>query len=245
MARSSAADDLHFTDAGRAFELDLDDLVRDLGQFAHASGWPRGQWSGSAIDRCRTWTIDGRIGVARQIPQHGGDAVAHVLGCGYRCRDSDSNVTMTNECAQPVDRAEFIDAFNRVDGFLDRLGNLRLHLRRRRARQPGVNRTVGRSTEGNDPRPGANSPPRRRRPGARTIIAAKTGRRMQISASFCTKGQWSVVRRQLYGSAAILAAAGWNGAITVRDWALLSASGLQRPGWPRFEKWDISRCSPP
>ena len=121
-----ATDDEHLADARTAFELDLRDLVGQLGQFAHRT--VARQRDGH--DRRRVVVElgdDRRTGVARQPVQHRGDAVAHVLG-----RDVDVAVQVERDQherdALPGDAAQLRDALDGVDDLLEPLADQHLDL---------------------------------------------------------------------------------------------------------------------
>ncbi len=178
------ADDSTSPTPADALELHLDDLVGDLGQLAQRAVAGERRWSGPARSSLSNFAMTGGSISGGRSAEHRGDAVAHVLGGGV-----DVAVELERgddeRGALPGDRAQLVDALDGVDDLFDGLRDLGLDLFRRRARQRGADakRWAGRPTE-SDRRPGESSPPRRR-PPASTIIVAKTGRRIQISASFC------------------------------------------------------------
>ena len=125
-----------------------------------------------------------RVGIPRQIPNHGGHAVAHVLRRRVNVpiqveRDDDERGAGT------VDGAQFLDAFDRVEDLFNGLGTCDSISAGEAPGEPAL------------PEPSAGPPtgkaihvelhiPRHPNTTRRsTIIVAKTGRRMQISASFC------------------------------------------------------------
>jgi hypothetical protein len=75
------ADDLDFAYSGRAFELDLHDLVSNFAQLANAA------LAGKGHDQDGRQVVvslgdDGWIGFAGQVSDYSGDAVADILGGG-------------------------------------------------------------------------------------------------------------------------------------------------------------------
>ena len=121
-----SADDFDLTHAGGALDLDLDDFIGQLSQLAGRAraGHGEGQHGRELV------VVLGnrrRIGVAREVAHHGGDAVAHVLRGGFdvavQIKGDDDKRT-----ALAADGGQFLDAFNGVDGFLNGLGDLRFHL---------------------------------------------------------------------------------------------------------------------
>ena len=97
-------------------------------------------------------------------------------------------VTMTKEEPEPLtERSSLMPSIVLTD-FLDGLGDLRFHLRRRGAGQRASDADGGKiHRRESGPRPDAGSPPTPTTTSVSTIIVAKTGRRMQISASFCMR----------------------------------------------------------
>ena len=130
------ADEIDFPHAGRAFELCLNDLVGNFRQLPlrtrprHRDG-KHGLLIGVGLGN------GGRVHVARQLAEHGGDAIAHVLRGDVTVAvqiegDHDEGGT------RAVDGAQFVNAFNGVNHLLNGLCHLRLHLGRRRAGQAGA-----------------------------------------------------------------------------------------------------------
>ena len=83
--------------------------------------------------------ICGRLGVARELADDRGDLVADVLGRRFDValeeeRDADARVALVGR------RAQLVDAADRVDRFLDALGDLRFDFLGAGARQVDVDR---------------------------------------------------------------------------------------------------------
>ena len=180
----AAADDQHLADAVRALELPAQHLVGVLGDLAQRL--LRGDRDGQHRRGRRIELLDGRLDHgARQQRDDAVDLVAHLLRRDVRVlleheRDDDLRDAFGRV------RGQRVDAADRVDGFLDLVGDLGLDLLRRGAGQPRRDRDrrdvdVGKAIDA-EPREGEQ---RRRPTSERMSTQAKTGRLTQSSASHC------------------------------------------------------------
>ena len=121
-----AAHDRDLADARRAFDERFDDLVGDLRQLAHRALGCRER------DRHHGRVVvvelldEGRIDVARELAQRGRDAVAHVLR-GHVDVALEAHRHHDDRGSRPRDRAQLLDALDRVDRFFERDRDLRFH----------------------------------------------------------------------------------------------------------------------
>ena len=136
-----AAVDLDFADAERTFEMNFYNFVGEFREFAQRAR--AGERDGD--DRVLVvveFGNDRRIGLAREVAQNRGDAVAHVLR-------GDVDVAFEREggahpgIARRGDRAKFFNARDGVKRFLDRLIDEGFDFLRRRAGQPRVDAHSG------------------------------------------------------------------------------------------------------
>ena len=112
-----AADQPHLADAVGALELDLDDLVGELGQLAQreVAGHRHGEDGRLVVVELRD---DRRLGVARQVLDREGDLLADVLG-GDVDVPPEVEVDDDDGLARPGDRPQLADALDGVDDLLD------------------------------------------------------------------------------------------------------------------------------
>ena len=142
-----AADDLNRTDAANRFQPLLDLLVGNFGQFAKrpiavdGNGKNRRSIEIDALD-------NRRVRIARQLADDGRNLVANFLRgdvgvlVEHELNDNDRNAFKGR-------RAQFLDAADRIDHFLDRFRDLRFDFFRACAGQIVRTVTVGRSILGN------------------------------------------------------------------------------------------------
>ena len=131
-----SADDPHLAHARRPLHADLHHLVRQLGQLAE------GPVAGQGHRQDRLLVVvelrnQGRRRVVRQVPEDGGDAIAHVLG-----RRVDVPVEIEGDDhdggARPRDRPQLVDPLDGVDDFLDPLRDPGFHFLRGSAGKLGA-----------------------------------------------------------------------------------------------------------
>ena len=195
-----AADQLHLADAQRPLEVDLHRLVGELRQLAQAAVAGDGQGEDRRLVVVELG--DGRRpDVAGQDARGVQDLVTDVLGRhvhGPAEREGDGDVAR----AGPGERPELRDALDGVDGLLDLLGDLRLHLLDGGAGQLGADAHRGQldGREAVDARAGSSSRCPRRRARARSSSRTPAGgcrlRRASalISPYFSTVTAWPPVR---------------------------------------------------
>ena len=113
------AHDVHLADADGALDLHLHDLVRQLRQLA-ARTLAR-ERDGEHGRKIVVGLADNRrVRIARQVAEHGADAIPHVLGGGLDvAREFERDGDKGRSCA--ADRLQFLDAFNGVERFFDGL----------------------------------------------------------------------------------------------------------------------------
>ena len=128
----------HFSHAIRPLDLRLHEFVGQFGEFPYRSVARQGdrQYGRRFVVELRD---NGRVNVGRQLPQHRGHPVPHVL----RRRVDVAVQVKRGDDHRPVlhrHRAQFANPFHRVDSLFDDVGDQRLHLLRPRA---GQNRPHG------------------------------------------------------------------------------------------------------
>ena len=116
----------HLAHPERALELDLDDLVGQLGQLAQrpVAGHRHREGGRLVVVELRD---DGRLRVAGEVPDREGDLLADVLG---RHVDVPAQLELHDDdgLAGAGDRAQLADALHGVDHLLDLARDLALHL---------------------------------------------------------------------------------------------------------------------